>query len=147
MRVRHLWLASLAPLLLATQAPVARDHTHLDEPAACAPCHGLEAVNRWATARHRPCTQLCLTCHSQEDMAKHHPVGTQLTKPIKTRLSLTGDRRTACATCHDLSRPRHDRVRWKADSLFGRLFRKQEKYPTYYLAIRNDRGQLCLACH
>ncbi len=141
-------LIPLALLALAAQTLASSpDHGFLDQPSACASCHGAEAAVRWDSHRHRPCTQLCLTCHTQADMAKHHPVGTLLIKPLKTPLPLTGDKRTACATCHDLSRPRHDQVRWRAVSLFGRLFRKQKQYPTYYLAIRNDRGQLCLACH
>jgi hypothetical protein len=57
-----------------------------------------------------------------------------------------GDR-TGCATCHDLATPRHDQVRWKAESLFDRLFRSQDHYQTYLLVYRNDKGQLCLACH
>ena len=80
-------------------------------------------------------------------MAQHHTIGVQLVKSMAVDLPLTPDHRLTCTTCHRLSQPRQDRVRWRAESLFGRLFRRQDTYQTYYLVIRNDRGQLCRVCH
>lgn len=80
-------------------------------------------------------------------MAKHHPVDNPVTRPPRIPLRLTSEKKSACFTCHSLANPRYDQVRWKAESLFGRLFQRESRYPTYYLATRNDRGQLCLACH
>jgi len=127
-----------------------------DEPAlpciptsstACASCHTKDLAARFPDHRTRPCTPYCLTCHFKDGKDQHHSVGTPLRKkPSDPRLLTPGDR-TTCATCHDLATPRYDQVRWKAESLFDRMFRSQNHYHTYLLAYRNDKGQLCLACH
>jgi hypothetical protein len=80
-------------------------------------------------------------------MDRHHTVGTELTEKPDEVLKLTAGKKTACFTCHDLSRPRYDSVRWKAASLYDRLFRAQKRYKTFFLSERNDQGQLCLSCH
>jgi hypothetical protein len=80
-------------------------------------------------------------------MDRHHTVGTELTEKPDEVLKLTAEKKTACFTCHDLSRPRYDSVRWKAASLYDRLFRAQKRYKTFFLSERNDQGQLCLSCH
>ncbi len=140
-------------LLLACNSPVwaaASDmpgHAALHDAAPCQNCHGKEAAQIWSAARDLCCTPYCQTCHPATAMNQHHPIGTELTRTPAPPLPLTATRRTACFTCHDLSRPRFATVRWKAESLFGRLFRRQAEFKTYYLTIRNDRGQLCLACH
>ena len=123
------------------------DHATLSSSAACVSCHAVDAQARWEAHRGRPCDPYCLTCHSKEDMAKHHPVGNAVSKAPRIPLRLTAERKSACFTCHDVSTPRHDSVRWKAESLYGRWFRKNKLHKTYYLVTRNDRGQLCLACH
>lgn len=119
----------------------------LKDPAACRPCHQEDAAARWVAHRERPCTAYCHTCHLVADMAKHHTVDSLLRKPPHEELPLTAGRRTACFTCHTLARARHDSVRWKAESLFGRVFHRAPRQKTYFLVIRNDRGQLCRACH
>lgn len=115
--------------------------------AACASCHPRDAATRWAADPFRPCTPYCLTCHTKDQMDRHHHVGTPLSQPPRAELPLTAARQVACFTCHLLSRPRYDTVRWKAASLYDRMFRSEPRYKTYFLAIRNDQGQLCLACH
>ena len=115
--------------------------------AACQKCHAGDAAARFTAHHDRPCTPYCLTCHAKAQMAQHHQVGSHLVRTPAAELPLTADRRTACFTCHDLSRPRYDRVRWKAASLFDRTFRNEARYKTYFLAVRNDQGQLCLSCH
>ncbi len=62
-------------------------------------------------------------------------------------MHLTAEMKIACFTCHDMSQPRYDGVRWKATSLFDRLFRNESQYHTYFLVMRNSQGQLCLTCH
>jgi hypothetical protein len=119
----------------------------LKDAAACAPCHQEDATGRWTAHRERPCTAYCHTCHRAADMAKHHTVDSQLRKPPQAELTLTAGRRTACFTCHTMARLRYDSVRWKAESLFGRLLRREARHKTYFLVTRNDRGQLCRACH
>jgi hypothetical protein len=134
-------------VLLSQPTPTPPEHAALGTAAACMPCHASDAQTRWEAHHDRPCTPLCLTCHAKEEMAKHHPVGHPVTKPPRLVLRLTQDQKSACFTCHDLANRRYDSVRWKADSLFRRMFRTETQYRTYYLATRNDRGQLCLACH
>ena len=136
-----------AASLLAQSGAEFPGHAPLASAAACAPCHATDAQTRWEASRHRACTPLCLTCHTKEAMAKHHPVDNPVTRPPRIPLRLTGDQKSACFTCHDLGNRRYDAVRWKAESLFGRLLRRESRHLTYYLATRNDRGQLCLACH
>jgi len=148
-RVRHRWLL---PILLIGVALLALP----SEPAlpclpagaaACASCHTKDLPERFPTHQNRPCSAYCLTCHFKTGKEQHHSVGTPLRrKPSDARLITTVDR-TSCATCHDLSTPRYDQVRWKAESLFDRVFRSQDHYKTYLLVYRNDQGQLCLACH
>lgn len=116
-------------------------------PVACATCHAADAQARWTNHGDRPCTPDCLTCHTKAEMDQHHPVGMVLRKKPGPAFPLTADGRMACFTCHLMSRPRTDTVRWKASSLFDRMFRSKPRYKTYYLTLRNDQGQLCLACH
>lgn len=114
---------------------------------ACQPCHASDLAERFPARKDRPCSPYCQACHFKEHPEQHHPVGVLLKKnPPDPRLLASGNR-LGCATCHDLATPRYDRVRWKAESLFDRMFRSQDQYPTFLLAIRNDRGQICLGCH
>lgn len=148
MRPLRWLLAMLWTLALSAQGPDDMPgRAALKDATPCLPCHRDDATARWTSHRHQACTPYCQTCHSQADMALHHTVGTVLVKPLKGAAPLTSNRRTACFTCHDLAQPRYDQVRWKAESLFGRLVRRQARYKTYLLVTRNDRGQLCLGCH
>lgn len=148
-RPRWAWLLALALLTVLTAVTGEGVHAPAltEGPAACAPCHAQDARTRWEAHRTRPCTPYCLTCHRKEEMSRHHMVGSPLPRAPNARLPLTADHKTACCTCHDLARPRYDGVRWKAASLADRMFRQEARYPTYFLAERNDQGQLCLACH
>lgn len=113
---------------------------------ACAACHK-DAPKRWAANQSRPCTPYCATCHKKTETERHHPVGVVLPKAPEEGLPLLAGNKMACATCHDLSKPRFDSVRWKAASLFDRIFREELRYKTFFLSHRNDKGQLCLSCH
>lgn len=115
--------------------------------AACAGCHKTDAPIRYENSQYRACTPYCMSCHQSDEMSRHHTVGAELTQQPDSAMHLTQDSRIGCATCHDLSRMRYDTVRWKAASLFNRLFRDEGRYQTYFLAMRNDAGQLCLTCH
>lgn len=114
--------------------------------ATCNACHK-DGESRWAARQARPCTNYCMSCHKKAEMSRHHTVGTVLPKSPNDALHLTADKKLACFTCHDLSRQRYDQVRWKATSLYDRMFRKENRYKTYFLAQQNDQGQLCLECH
>ena len=114
--------------------------------AVCASCHD-DAQKRYATNHHHPCTPYCIECHKKTEMDRHHSVGTQLPRDAHDALILTSRKQIACTTCHDLSQSRYDKVRWKATSLYDRLFRNESRHKTYFLSMRNDHGQLCLTCH
>lgn len=114
--------------------------------SACAACHK-DALKRFPANPVQTCTPYCMSCHKKSDMDRHHTVDTALPKVPDTDLYLTAEKKVVCSTCHDLSRPRYDHVRWKATSLFDRMFHDQDRYKTYFLSMRNDQGQLCLICH
>lgn len=113
----------------------------------CAGCHPEDAPSRFERDRLQPCAPFCLACHAPKAMEKHHTIGTRLERPLRQDLHLDAEGRTTCATCHHLGRPRTDTVRWRSESLFDRAFRRQDRHKTYLLAFRNERGQLCKACH
>lgn len=117
-----------------------------DASSVCAGCHK-DAAARWESNQSRPCTPYCMNCHLKAELDRHHRVEIQLPVIPQKPLKLTADGRNACFTCHDLSRPRYDSERWKAASLYDRMFRPEKRYKTYFLVERNDRGQLCLSCH
>ncbi|MBK7294780.1 MAG: hypothetical protein IPI84_13645 [Holophagaceae bacterium] len=145
--MRWLLLPLLALSLDAQDAAGQPIHGLLQDAAACTACHREAGASLWEAHRWQPCTAFCMTCHAPADMAQHHSVGKPLRRPLSTPLPLAKNQVLACFTCHDLSRPREDALRWKAESLFGRLFRRQARHRTYLLVHRNDRGQLCRICH
>lgn len=152
----HQWLAAvllaIPPVVYSIDAEDARSvgclpSESVQTPSSvCAACHA-DAPQRYADRHHHPCTQYCMQCHQKAEMDRHHTVGTPLPRDAHEALLLTSKKQIACVTCHNMSQPRHDKVRWKATSLFDRLFHNQSQYPTYFLAMRNDQGQLCLICH
>lgn len=113
----------------------------------CLGCHRDDAPARFEKDRLQPCAPFCLSCHPPREMDKHHTIGRKLDRPLRRELRLDAKDQLTCATCHHLGRPRFDSVRWRSESLFDRAFRRQERHKTYLLAFRNDRGQLCKACH
>ncbi len=113
---------------------------------ACASCHK-DAPKRYAANQHRPCTPFCATCHKKEEMDKHHPVGTEIEHEAHEEMPITAQKEIECVTCHNMSQARYDKARWKATSLFERMFRNETKHKTYFLSMKNDKGQLCLTCH
>jgi len=114
--------------------------------SVCVSCHQ-DSEQRWKSNQYRPCSPYCFSCHKRTEMDRHHPVGVLLESVPDAAVLVTADKKNACFTCHDLSRPRYDSVRWKSASLFDRLFREESRYKTYFLAMRNDQGQLCQTCH
>lgn len=116
--------------------------------SSCATCHKKDVQARLAKGADKPCTPYCMSCHKQPEMERHHPVEAELAgQPADAKLHLADGKRMVCTSCHDLSRPRYDSVRWKAASLFDRMFHDSPRYKTYFLSMRNDTGQLCLVCH
>ena len=124
----------------AEDAAMPGDFPHASGPAAavCVSCHE-DGQARWAANRNRPCTPYCLTCHKKAEMDRHHTVGTVLATAPEGELHLTAEKKVACVTCHEMARNRYDEVRWKATSLFDRMFHQENQYKTYFLVMRNDR--------
>jgi hypothetical protein len=157
MRFISLWVVPLAILMIplsglsleeedAHSVGCLPKNTVQNPSSVCAGCHN-DSMGRWESNWSRPCTPYCMSCHKKNEMDRHHTVGSELPKAPDATLILTAENKTACFTCHDLSHPRYDSVRWKAASLFDRLFRPEKHYKTYFLSEQNDRGQLCLSCH
>jgi hypothetical protein len=148
--------ASLAGimLLLATAAfPAAAGNEKenaelmpfLTDVTACHACHTQREQDGRLKDPARACSNMCRTCH--KETGKHHPVGIALDRKPSSALSLTSGNELACVTCHDLKGNRFDTSSWRGESLFSSLFRRQSQYKTYYLATRNNKGQLCRNCH
>ena len=140
-----LFVILLIPMLGLTLEREVSPHTPVTE-AVCVSCHE-DGQRRWESNQFQPCTPYCMSCHQKSEMDRHHTVGTVLPAPPGNGLHLTAEQKVNCATCHDLSRVRYDSERWKAASLFDRLFHNESRYKTYFLVMRNDQGQLCLTCH
>lgn len=157
MRFISLWVVPLAILMIPLLGFSLEDedahsvgclpkNTIQNPSSVCAGCHN-DSMSRWESNWNRPCTPYCMSCHKKTEMDRHHTVGSELPKAPDEVLKLTAEKKTACFTCHDLSHPRYDSVRWKAASLFNRLFHPEKRYKTYFLSEQNDQGQLCLSCH
>lgn len=113
--------------------------------ASCLACHRADETASISGRVARPCRPLCASCHGLRN--GHHPVGIPISRTLPATLVLTADGTNTCVTCHDTNQPRVDGKPWESQSLFGRLARRTKEHPTRYLAFRNDKGQLCRACH
>lgn len=111
----------------------------------CLACHRAEETASISLRVARPCRTLCASCHDLRD--GHHPIGIPIARALPAPLVLTAAGTSTCVTCHDTTRPRADRVPWASTSLFERLARRSGEHRTYYLAMRNEKGQLCRNCH
>jgi hypothetical protein len=112
---------------------------------SCLACHCAEETADLSERVARPCRALCATCHGLRD--GHHPVDVPISRTPSAPLVLTAAGTNTCVTCHDTNQPRVDRKPWESQSLVRRLARKTTEHRTRYLAFRNDKGQLCRACH
>jgi hypothetical protein len=92
------------------------------------------------------CSTYCMTCH-KDKAVDHHKVGMRMEKRSNVNLRFTGEGRMACYTCHDVDNRRFSRSSWKSESLYDSVFRKKIRYKTYFLTVKNDKGQLCIKCH
>lgn len=112
----------------------------------CMDCH-TQSERPQLTARvARPCSQLCSTCHKFEK-GEHHPIGVQISKQVPAPLLLTAKGMNTCVTCHDMGRPPRESIAWISQSLADRTMHRSKENRTFYLAMRNDSGQLCRNCH
>ena len=113
--------------------------------ASCLTCHAPEESAELAARVTRPCSTLCSKCHGFRET--HHPVGVTIPAAVPATLQLTQKGTNACVTCHDVTRPRFEGSPWTSTSLFARALSRTKENRTYYLVMRNDRGQLCRNCH
>ncbi len=111
----------------------------------CSECHQAEDSKFILQNLTNPCDYLCNKCHKGLEL--HHKVGMKLAGRLSRKFYLTRKKKIACFTCHDLKTKRYDNTSWRAESLFENIFRKKTKYKTYYLVIKNTKGQLCKKCH
>ena len=113
--------------------------------AACDLCHQVDAAIAREAGVENACSQYCGTCH--KDKGTHHPIGMALPADKTDGLRLSLNHSVACISCHRINMDRFSDQSWKAESAFDHLFKKQAKYKTYFLAKRNNKGQLCMVCH
>lgn len=125
-------------------APTASGHPSFTV-ESCLACHREGEAASLTGRVARPCRALCASCHELRD--GHHPIGVPIPRALRAPLLLTAEGTNTCVTCHDTTRPRVDEAPWESQSLFARLARRSKENPTRYLAVRNDRGQLCRSCH
>lgn len=120
-------------------------HPFLSSDASCVECHRLKKIQVSANDTGNACSFLCLTCH--KDIGNHHAINVRVKEEIPGQLILTSKKKLACITCHRLKNNRYDTSSWKAESLYENLFKSKKTYKTYYLAVKNNDGQLCKMCH
>jgi ribosomal protein L37AE/L43A len=112
----------------------------------CLDCHQAQELKDQLKDPRLACTPYCMTCHT--DMGEHHVVGVGVpVENLPAVLILDKRKEMACISCHNLGVQRYDGKPWKCESLFGRFFKGASRYKTYFLAVRNNRGQLCKICH
>lgn len=146
-RVPLLALALLAVPAAGTGAPADRSASSPHptwELDSCFSCHARAEREAFGVRLSRPCVPLCTTCH--DDRETHHPTGARV-PGLRAPLLLTGDGKLTCSTCHDPTAPRRRDLAWTSQALVGRLVPPRGPHPTRLLVMRNDRGQLCRACH
>lgn len=112
---------------------------------SCLACHRTEEAPSIAGRVARPCRAHCASCH--DFRGGHHTVGVPVPAQLPAPMTLTAAGAITCVTCHDTTRPAVDDVPWASESLFERVVRRRGKSRTFYLAMRNEKGQLCRACH
>jgi predicted CXXCH cytochrome family protein len=111
----------------------------------CVNCHDAAATAEIRARLTNPCSAMCATCHTFKE--RHHAVGVLISGHVQAPLVLTKKATNACVTCHDVTRPRFESSAWVSQSLFERVARRSGENKTFYLVMRNDRGQLCRNCH
>jgi hypothetical protein len=118
-------------------------HPFLQSEKYCMDCHSKD--NKYITETGAICSQFCVTCHKA--MNNHHSINIKVPEKLPDDFVLTGKKKLTCVTCHNIKNRRFDKVAWKAESLFEKVFKGEKKYKTYYLVKKNNEGQLCKTCH
>jgi hypothetical protein len=134
-------------ILLALDPETTKIMPFVDDPGQCRQCHVETDFGTVVKDPALACDALCLSCHKNVTVENHHAVGMKPGVMQAKNIELTRMGKIACITCHDLRRQRFDSSPWMAQSLFDKMFKKNNQYKTYYLIIQNDKGQLCRTCH
>lgn len=117
----------------------------VSDDSMCQECHGVDEREINLADPAKACDKACGKCHKEREA--HHAVGMEVDFKVPEHIRLGGEKRLACISCHDLKTNRMDDKPWKSKSLFGRIFRRQTQYKTYYLVTNNSSGKLCKSCH
>lgn len=111
----------------------------------CSQCHGA-GIGRSFAVDKRTCDQYCKTCHGK--MEGHHATDVKPGDRMKPgALRLKGDGSMACFTCHDATMPRFAAQSYRSRAPLVLLFDWNRKHRTFFLTVRNNKGQLCMICH
>jgi hypothetical protein len=110
----------------------------------CFECHKADDINILNDTT-KTCPNICLKCH--KDMNSHHKINAKISKRLSFEFFLTKRNRITCYTCHDLNIQRFDSAPWKSESLYDSVFASSKSYKTYYLTVKNNKGDLCKKCH
>jgi hypothetical protein len=131
---------------LAQEEETRRIMPFVSDPRICLSCHKTAEDAGYLKNPAEACATFCKTCH--KDMGQHHAVGVALSKqkPLPG-IRLNQKLAVNCVSCHNLLSSRYDNKPWKGESLYGRFFQRASRYKTFYLRVRNHRGDLCRCCH
>jgi len=127
---------------LADDPPNEKHELFLSSVVECLGCHKKNEAESFAGQSAKSCSNYCLTCHKG-----HHKTDIRPKREPRINMPLKENNKITCYTCHDLKWKRFDDTSWKSESLFESIFNREERYPTYYLRIKNNEGALCKNCH
>ncbi len=140
-------LVLLIILVPATISGNQNPHAFMDDPLRCLECHEAEPVVPGGLFI-KDIVSLCRDCHLMAHRMSH-PVDIRPQEDIHPELHLDHEGTITCSTCHDPHSKPSSGVpyvnRGLVQSLKG-MFSSTD-FPTYFLRMSNNAGQLCLACH
>ncbi len=140
-----LFLLIFAAAIYAIDTETQKIMPFVSNDSECIKCHIDQNIQVKIERPSKADDAFCMKCHN--NMKAHHPVGIRMKGTIPDGLELTTKNKIACFSCHNLEHKRFDDAPWKAESLYDSMFKKQNKYKTYYLIEKNNEGQLCSKCH
>lgn len=152
MRVKPLLIISccIVPVLLlnsfAFDDETKKIMPFVDDKSYCKRCHSGSDITGFGDPT-ITCDIYCLSCHNTITPKNHHPVGVKMHGSVEHDLHYSKLKKMMCITCHDLHVDRFDSSPWKSQSLFDLTFKRKKKFKTYYLSIKNNKGQMCKTCH
>lgn len=113
--------------------------------SSCVSCHEQNEISTRLKNPAKSCDLYCVRCH--KNMNEHHSVGAAVKGIRPDNIVLSEKAKIACFSCHNLNIKRFDTECWRAESLYESIFHSRDIYKTYFLAVKNNNGQLCKKCH